>query len=72
MCLTADEVSHLCDACLAKQRLSNEQIEPCDLCKKSLEHYCQCCTTHSPVKVIDGCCKECISDRWCEDGSEVE
>ena len=61
MCLAADEVNPLCDECFAKYKyLSTDKFEPCESCKKYLEHYCECCMTYRKDETMEGgCCKEC-------------
>ena len=58
MCLSADEVTPLCDECFAKEKLP-QNFEPCEKCNESLKHFCGCCLVHRPDGVEDGCCKEC-------------
>lgn len=62
MCLSADEVNPLCDECFAKLKhlAKDKEFEPCDSCKRFLEHYCQCCMTYKKDEIMkDGCCKQC-------------
>jgi hypothetical protein len=62
MCLSAAEVSPLCDECFWK--LNNlgkdEEFEPCETCKKFLKHYCDCCMTYKPDEIVEeSLCREC-------------
>ncbi len=62
MCIGADEVNPLCDECFAKLKYlkNGEEFEPCEHCKKSLEHYCECCMTYKKDEMMEnGCCKKC-------------
>ena len=47
MCLSADDVNPLCDACFAKEKagLVKKNGDLCNECRQMLTRYCACCMT---------------------------
>lgn len=62
MCLTAADVSPLCDECFSRLRElpEGQEFEMCDECKKFMVHYCEYCMTYKGDEIIEeGICREC-------------